>query len=422
MKFANLIIEGVSKIRNYGDDIQLYSIKLLYEYMGIDYREVVRLPLEELFSYDGEEYLILPINYPFWGGQYHPISPKIIPVYLGLAMFAGTKENIEALRLKEYEPVGCRDQKTFEVMQKFGIDAYLNGCMTITLPKMKEVNRNGKVFIVDVCKEFLDFIPSPIKDDAVYKTHVFLNRIVKEEESLSQYAQYQKEAKLVITSRLHCAVPCIAYGIPIIYAPKRNSSRSAWLQKIIPVYDKELWKNIDWEPKSVDIEELKKKVLENAADRIRETWKKYSLRCSITETYEDKALYGKMMSDDMFVPLEYMNKNWKQDDAVRYIIWGLTQTADTLYEYISEHYKRAVLVGFIDMYRKIQFRGIISEGIELLERERDAVVFVAAEAAQSEAIQIFNKMNRTNYVMCMKDENLIMPTKEKGSNNGLDKR
>ena len=80
MKFANLIIEGVSKIRNYGDDIQLYSIKLLYEYMGIDYREVVRLPLEELFSYDGEEYLILPINYPFWGGQYHPISPKIIPV------------------------------------------------------------------------------------------------------------------------------------------------------------------------------------------------------------------------------------------------------------------------------------------------------------------------------------------------------
>lgn len=337
-------------------------------------------------------------------------------------MFAGTKENIEALRLEKYEPIGCRDQKTFEVMQKFGIDAYLNGCMTITLPKMKEVNRNGKVFIVDVCKEFLDFIPSPIKDDAVYKTHVFLNRIVKEEESLAQYAQYQKEAKLVITSRLHCAVPCIAYGIPVIYAPKRNSSRSAWLQKIIPVYDKELWKNIDWEPKSVDIEELKKKVLENAADRIRETWKKYSLRCSITETYEDKALYGKMMSDDMFVPLEYMNKNWKPDDAVRYIIWGLTQTADTLYEYISEHYKRAVLVGFIDMYRKIQFRGIISEGIELLERERDAVVFVAAEAAQSEAIQIFNKMNRTNYVMCMKDENLIMPTKEKGSNNGLDKR
>lgn len=122
MKYANLSIEKVSSIRNYGDDIQIHAIELLYKYMGIDCKEVVRLSLKDLFSYSGEEYLILPINYPFWG-QYRKISSKIIPVYLGIAMYEGTPENIEALRLKEFEPIGCRDQKTFEIMQSFGIDA-----------------------------------------------------------------------------------------------------------------------------------------------------------------------------------------------------------------------------------------------------------------------------------------------------------
>ena len=407
MKFANLIIEDVEKIRNYGDDIQLYAIEKLYEYMGIDYKDVVRLPLEELFSYEGEEYLVLPINYPFWGGAYRKISSKIIPVYLGLAMFAGTIENVEALGLKKFEPIGCRDQKTFEIMQEFGIDAYLNGCMTITLPKVKNIQKKGKVFIVDVCNELMECIPKAIKENAVYKTHVFVNRIVRESESLSAYEQYQTEASLVITSRLHCAVPCIAYGIPVIYAPKRNSSRSAWLQKIIPIYDKDSYKNIDWYPKPVDVEELKKVVLQNAANRVNEAWNKYFLRCSITERYEDKTLYGKMMTDDMYVPLEYMDRHWKPDADIRYIIWGLTQTAESLYKYISKNYKKAILVGIIDMYRKVEFHGIVSEGIELLEREKDAVVFVAAEAAQVVAVNTFSNMKRTNYVMCMKDENFV---------------
>lgn len=422
MKFANLSIEAASKLRNYGEDIQIHAIELLYKYMGINYEEVVRLPLEDLFSYNGEEYLILPINFPFFGGQYRKISSKIIPVYLGLSMYEGTPENVEALRLKEFEPVGCRDQKTFEIMQKFGIDAYLNGCMTVTLPRATNLQGNTKVFIVDVCEELIGYIPETIKENAVYKTHVYFDRIVKESESLALYEQYQKEARLVITSRLHCAVPCMAYGIPVIYAPKRNSSRSAWLQKIMPIYDKDLFQKIDWNPKPIDIEELKKIVLENAAGRVRETWNKYYLRCCITETYEDKTLYGKMMTDDMYIPLEYMNRNWKADGDIRYIIWGLTQTAETLYEYISKHYKKAKLVGFIDMYRKVQFRDMVSEGIELLEREKDAIVFVAAEAAQAEAINIFSKMNRTNYVMCMKDENLILPFAEDRSKNGLDKK
>ena len=84
MKFANLITKG-DKVKNYGDDMQVHAIKLLYEYMGINYSDVVRITINELFTYDGEEYLIVPINLPFLG-RYPAISPKIIPVYLGISV------------------------------------------------------------------------------------------------------------------------------------------------------------------------------------------------------------------------------------------------------------------------------------------------------------------------------------------------
>ena len=52
MKFANLITKG-DKVKNYGDDMQVHAIKLLYEYMGINYSDVVRITINELFTYDG---------------------------------------------------------------------------------------------------------------------------------------------------------------------------------------------------------------------------------------------------------------------------------------------------------------------------------------------------------------------------------
>ena len=65
MKFANIIMtrEGRCTI---GDDIQLLAIENLYNYMGIDYKEVVRIPFNQLSTYDGE-YVVLPISFPLYG-------------------------------------------------------------------------------------------------------------------------------------------------------------------------------------------------------------------------------------------------------------------------------------------------------------------------------------------------------------------
>lgn len=397
MKFANLVHTSARQ-RNYGDDIQVYAIELLYKYMKIDYNEVVKITLPDLFTYDGEEYLVVPINLIFMSLYEKKLSDKIIPVYLGVSLLG--EFNIEAMRMKQFEPIGCRDQKTFEMVRKCGISAYLNGCMTLTLPRAAQ-RKASKVFIVDACDKVMEYIPNELKEDAEYRTHIIRGREVSQEESLAVYEQYQKEAKLVITSRLHCAVPCIAYGIPVIYVPEKRSSRSAWLQKIVPVYDKTEYQNIDWFPKPVEIEPLKKLLLENAAKRVRDTWDKYFLQCSITEKYEDKALYGKIITEDMYAPIEYMQKHWKKDENSKYIIWGITQTAETIYQYIQEHYKNASLVGVIDMYRHTEFHGMVSGGTDLLEREKDALVFVTVTGANKPAIELFSRMNKRDYVICL---------------------
>lgn len=401
MKYANIISSG-TRLRNYGEDIQLLAIEKLYEYMGIPYDEVVRITATELFTYDGDEYLLLPVNWPFWG-SYSKLSDKIIPVYLGISALGDAIT--ESMRFKQFEPIGCRDQRTFEICQRNGIAAYINGCISLTLPKREEAG--DKVYIVDACEELLDYIPKDMKENAVYKTHVFYNREIHETESAQIYEEYKKNARLVISSRLHCIIPCIAYGIPVVYAAKYLSTRSNWLKSLIPLYDEKSFDMIDWNPDAVEIEDLKKKILENAAERIRETWNKYEKKCSLTEFFYDRENHT-LVAEDLRESITYLDANWAKDGTYKYIIWGITQTAQSLDNYIKKEYPNASCVGIIDMYRKIPFQGMIAQGIEILDDIKDAVVFVAAESIHSVALKTFKEKEINQYVLCWKNHNYKM--------------
>lgn len=59
-----------------------------------------------------------------------------------------SKESIEYL--KKYEPIGCRDTYTMDLLKGKGIDAYFSGCMTLTLGyKYKRKVCGNKVYFVD---------------------------------------------------------------------------------------------------------------------------------------------------------------------------------------------------------------------------------------------------------------------------------
>lgn len=156
--------------------------------------------------------------------------------------------------LKRYEPIGCRDYYTVSLLKENGIDAYFSGCLTLTLDSYRvgESERNDKIYVVDVLygyqtvekvfynyrsllrsilngsifslgkqkKHINNFIDNDLFKYANHETQVLpsftyseTEKFVLAEKLLNKYAR----AKLVITSRIHCALPCLALGTPVIY-------------------------------------------------------------------------------------------------------------------------------------------------------------------------------------------------------------
>jgi len=126
---------------------------------------------------------------------------------------------------RAYGPVGCRDMTTLEMLKGLNIDAYFSGCLTLTLPKQKETPDAGNyVCLVDLTKE-----PEKAAREYLAKTGLKIKvfnhvcnysdsseakmeeRFEKVEALLTQY----QNAKMVITRRLHVALPCLALGTPV---------------------------------------------------------------------------------------------------------------------------------------------------------------------------------------------------------------
>lgn len=79
-----------------------------------------------------------------------------------------------------------------------------------------------------------------------------------------------QKARLVITSALHCAAPCVAMGIPVILVcldPFENINRFSALNGILnAVTVKEIIdKRISYDVFAPDIEDLKRAMLENVS-------------------------------------------------------------------------------------------------------------------------------------------------------------
>ncbi|MEM1510192.1 MAG: polysaccharide pyruvyl transferase family protein [Thermofilaceae archaeon] len=177
------------------------------------------------------------------------------------------KEVIEYL--KQYEPIGCRDIWTMRLLNHFGIKAYFSGCLTLTLDyKYGAPKREEKIIIIDLdprlkkyivfhenikIKELSHSIIKPVSTqimrvmssrvrhihdevkgnpfvrlagnlltETLFKT-IDLKRtkempleMIKVAEAIVREIA---SAKLVITSRLHAALPSLAFKTPVIFVP-----------------------------------------------------------------------------------------------------------------------------------------------------------------------------------------------------------
>jgi hypothetical protein len=103
-------------------------------------------------------------------------------------------------KLAKHAPIGCRDFETSKFLMDVGIRSFHSSCLTLTFePNWKR--RNG-VYFVD-CK-----VPEAVTEKV---------NPSKRMEAAHGYLHLYATAKLVITARIHAALPCIAFRTPVVY-------------------------------------------------------------------------------------------------------------------------------------------------------------------------------------------------------------
>lgn len=410
MKYGNIIYENRYDRMNLGDDIQLLSIENLYNQMGIDYNEVKRINYRELGTYDGE-YVILPISFPmlsYTRKQYvTKFSPKIIPVFLGVCILKETFSIEEIAYLKKWEPIGCRDLYTLNNMRKYGIESYLNGCMTLSFPRRNKNIEGSVIYAVDISDNLKKIIPQEIRSEAKFVSQTFylsdIGKSTPEEFARKMYQKYIDTGKLIITTRLHAALPCIAAGIPTIFLKEEYSYRFAGVDAVVPIYYKDTFDQIDWNPKSIDIESHKREILEIASNRLREAYNKHNSIYSLSERLENK-IRPKYHIEYIDNTKKELKDKWKLEETQKYVLWGLTQTTELIYNWISKNYPNAILKGVIDKNKRENFCNVVVAcPKEEIEIQKDTYVLVCTSSAIQESRNFCKTNGIKNLYQCCAD-------------------
>jgi len=269
--------DGVRK--NMGDYIQSMAAKQFLNSPG------VLVEREQLHEYDGEHIKLIMNAWWMHIPENWPPSEKINPLFISFHITPRVAERMltenSVEYFKKHAPIGCRDKGTQKILERYGVETYFTGCLTLTLGNSyKHKPEQGKVLIVNpqftrpTLKKPMNFIKSLVSCIGNYKvikhiskklylsdsllsmmkTTFFYNTYrkkfsdellmdanyhshgvnIKEFEGESERFDYTDKllkeystASLVITSRLHAALPCVAIGIPTIFIYGEDIPRSS---------------------------------------------------------------------------------------------------------------------------------------------------------------------------------------------------
>lgn len=393
---------------NLGDPIQSYAVKNLYHEMGISDEDIVPVPRYDMANYDGEECVCVvnsASNYEelAYDSHFMPPSPKVHAIPMSLHLHRELPDD-ELEYYKTCGGVGCRDLATVEYLRGKGVDAYLSGCLTLTLPKRSKdiAEKADKIYLLDVPSDVMQIMPEKIKNEGIVLSNILRfnnpgnsNRISVED----AYEEHRKgeeriqllrdTAKLVITSKLHVASPCVAMGIPVILAKNHFGDRFGFIDRIIPTYTPEHYSEINWDPKPVDFEEDKAKIKQVFFDRVRSAVSRIEL---------EKMWEGRK-------PIYEIDYNTATSYAVakipfpetkfKYAVWGIVLSAAFYLDEAMKKLPQAELIAGIDIAAEGEYCGVnIIKPEEIVNLPSDVIIIVAAPSAQEYAKEMLGKMNR----------------------------
>lgn len=214
---------------NIGDDIQTIAAKrfLPKNAVAVDREFIsefshpskVKTVVSGWFMHQKGGYWELPLAPPL---KSWPPAACIDPFFISIHLtgtFHSTvfsEENIDYLKI--HGPIGARDLFTLQELQQRGIPSYFSGCLTLTLENDCQ-ERNNIIYLVDLDEVTIRYIKSKTSSPVVVLTHgQALLRLLSPEHRL-KLAEYflnlYKRAKCVVTTRLHAAMPCLAFETPV---------------------------------------------------------------------------------------------------------------------------------------------------------------------------------------------------------------
>jgi len=253
MKYGLLTYDENKRFFNVGDNVQSLAAKQFIPQVD------AFLNRERLADYNENDSITLIMNGWFTHNTTNWVpSENINPIFVSFHMNNTAAPAMLSEKgiayLKKHQPIGCRDQFTADTLKAKGIDAHFTGCLTLTLDsyKVDDSERGDAIYIVDPLysyprpekifynvkasvrnvlngtafqlgkknKHLKNFISEEVLASAEFvnqeppsNTYTDAEKFEMAETLLRKYAR----AKLVITSRIHCALPCLAMGTPVIF-------------------------------------------------------------------------------------------------------------------------------------------------------------------------------------------------------------
>ena len=213
---------------NIGDEIQ--SIAAQRFLPTVDYY-VFR---EQLNNFVSDEPVKLIMNsWYMWKPKNFPPSDCIEPLLISMYFNPDCREKVLSKKgidfLIRNGPVGCRDLSTKNWLEEHSIPAYFSGCLTSTLIPNNILKKRFPVryiLCVDCPKNVTEYV-STKSNYPVYSFKKlfspYIGSLDRMELAKAVLFMYQN-AFCVITSNLHTAIPCLAFGTRVCLIHKKNEA------------------------------------------------------------------------------------------------------------------------------------------------------------------------------------------------------
>ena len=259
--------------RNIGDYIQTKAVIDMIH--PINHKVLDR---EGLHKFKGSKIKTIMNGWFMENPKNWPPNNNISPLFISFHINPSAERDLlkpESLNyLKQFEPIGCRDTYTQNLLQKNGIKSYYSSCITTTFNRDKYITNktqpegiivigafdrlNPSIDFSSIYRLLLSLIKYPIhKLKYLLKKISFENHLRNQNIVVKRYQQITKrkisshnqglklandmlkeiaKSEIIITSRIHAALPALAMGLKVVFineglSHKNHKTRTADVNK-----------------------------------------------------------------------------------------------------------------------------------------------------------------------------------------------